>query len=621
MPFDFAMPASPGVNAMSSGATQKAGTSSKADSTSSSSGAFAGMLNEEVADAAAAPAGKDAADVTASDQVAQVAPAVPVAPVVPNVPPVAAEPLNGAVRSNGLSAEAAAAAGAGFIKKAPPQGEIPVVVEAGTNTNTNTNTSADPEVAGESTSPAGLGGAGAGAGTGANAGTGTATGPGKGLADVVRTEASGVAQHMTPGSAVPVTDQAAPSEQAQGSQDGQAAASSETAADVTVEPVRQPTEAELATELKTVVKAPVESGTAEPDLPAEPAKPTPPTQPTQPVPPASAADAEAGGEAAPAPTTTTTTTTTTTPVRTNGDPAAAAAAANEETAGQVSNTTQVTAAAATAATLTIRGAGAQGEDIAVSPVVRQDAVASTAMKPFTAPQTPQDAAEAAIAEGEGQGEGAANGRDRAQGTEGRVERPRADIDALARRQPAEARAGNPTSQHIQLPESLNAAPTATAGVTQGQQVATPQFAGGNMPMAATLAVASEMVAQHRAGASRFEIRLDPPELGRIDVRLDVDKSGNVRSHLIVERSETLDLLRADQRNLERTLEQAGFKSDPNGISMSLRDDRGGSQQNARSFQQDIAQVTVSPVQDEIAPIAAPAPRPGVSDTSNLDIRV
>ncbi len=40
-------------------------------------------------------------------------------------------------------------------------------------------------------------------------------------------------------------------------------------------------------------------------------------------------------------------------------------------------------------------------------------------------------------------------------------------------------------------------------------------------------VAIEIAGKALAGKNRFEIRLDPPELGRIEVRLDVDRDGNV----------------------------------------------------------------------------------------------
>ncbi len=71
-------------------------------------------------------------------------------------------------------------------------------------------------------------------------------------------------------------------------------------------------------------------------------------------------------------------------------------------------------------------------------------------------------------------------------------------------------------------------------------------------------VAFEVVRQFEAGNTRFQIRLDPAELGRIDIKLDVDKSGTVNARLTVERPETLDLLQRDQRALQQALQQAGL---------------------------------------------------------------
>jgi hypothetical protein len=83
-------------------------------------------------------------------------------------------------------------------------------------------------------------------------------------------------------------------------------------------------------------------------------------------------------------------------------------------------------------------------------------------------------------------------------------------------------------------------------------------------------IAVSIVAQARSGKSRFDIRLDPPELGRIDVQLNVDSGGNVSSRLIVERPETLDLLRRDAVALERALQDAGLNTG-NGMQFSLAD--------------------------------------------------
>ncbi|MEO6012590.1 MAG: flagellar hook-length control protein FliK [Devosia sp.] len=83
-------------------------------------------------------------------------------------------------------------------------------------------------------------------------------------------------------------------------------------------------------------------------------------------------------------------------------------------------------------------------------------------------------------------------------------------------------------------------------------------------------VAFEMVHQISQGASRFTIRLDPPELGRVDVKMHVAETGAVNARLIVDRAETLDLFQRDQRSLERALAQAGLDSSKTSLEFSLR---------------------------------------------------
>ena len=100
-----------------------------------------------------------------------------------------------------------------------------------------------------------------------------------------------------------------------------------------------------------------------------------------------------------------------------------------------------------------------------------------------------------------------------------------------------------------------------------------------MPIAG---VAVEIASKALAGKNRFDIRLDPPELGRIDVRLDVDKNGQVTSHLTVDRADTLDLLRRDSAGLERALQDAGLKTSDNGLQFSLRDQSRSQQQQHRA---------------------------------------
>lgn len=83
-------------------------------------------------------------------------------------------------------------------------------------------------------------------------------------------------------------------------------------------------------------------------------------------------------------------------------------------------------------------------------------------------------------------------------------------------------------------------------------------------------VAFEMVRQMHQGQSRFTIRIDPPELGRVDVKMHVDASGNVNARLTVERSETLDMFQRDRGSLEKALTQAGLDGAKTNLEFSLR---------------------------------------------------
>lgn len=116
---------------------------------------------------------------------------------------------------------------------------------------------------------------------------------------------------------------------------------------------------------------------------------------------------------------------------------------------------------------------------------------------------------------------------------------------------------------------------ATTTITAAQLTATPVT---NLAVPVS-GLAVQIAASARAGNSRFEIRLDPAELGRIDVRLDVDRHGNVTSHLTVEKPETLAMLRQDAPQLQRSLEDAGLKTGQNGLQFSLRDQSSGQQNN------------------------------------------
>jgi flagellar hook-length control protein FliK len=181
------------------------------------------------------------------------------------------------------------------------------------------------------------------------------------------------------------------------------------------------------------------------------------------------------------------------------------------------------------------------------------------------------------------------------------------------------------------PSVSNDASTTTMVTEAGQTTPT----GAAPPTAATAAVAQSAAQQAApiplaglavdiagkaiAGKNRFEIRLDPPELGRIEVRLDVDRDGNVTSRLTVDRADTFDLLRRDAAGLERALQDAGLKTADNGLQFSLRDQSTSQQQTNGGS--DVAQIVV---QDEMLPSADAIPQNYgrlLGQGGGLDIRV
>jgi flagellar hook-length control protein FliK len=99
----------------------------------------------------------------------------------------------------------------------------------------------------------------------------------------------------------------------------------------------------------------------------------------------------------------------------------------------------------------------------------------------------------------------------------------------------------------------------------------PQHAAGTPEMVPLAGIPIAIVARAEAGEKKFEIRLDPPDLGRIEVQLNVDSSGRATSHLVVDRADTLDLLRRDAPALERALQSAGLTTDDGALQFSLRD--------------------------------------------------
>ena len=157
----------------------------------------------------------------------------------------------------------------------------------------------------------------------------------------------------------------------------------------------------------------------------------------------------------------------------------------------------------------------------------------------------------------------------------------------------------------------------TAPLTASQLTVT-AATNGAVPLSG---VAMEIAASAKSGKSRFEIRLDPADLGRIDVRIDVDRNGQVTSHLTVDKPETLSMLRQDAPQLQRALDDAGFKTGDSGLQFSLRDQSSSGQNSGNDNSRNAQRLVISDEDTTRAAVTGRTYGRMLGSSSGVDIRV
>lgn len=113
--------------------------------------------------------------------------------------------------------------------------------------------------------------------------------------------------------------------------------------------------------------------------------------------------------------------------------------------------------------------------------------------------------------------------------------------------------------------------------------ATPEAAaarGARMPAHPAVAQVAVSVAKAaQDGVERITIKLQPPELGRIDVKIEVGVDGRIQAVFAAERAATVDILQREVRELERALQGAGLDAG-GGLSFGLKQNGGNGGQGA-----------------------------------------
>ncbi len=89
-------------------------------------------------------------------------------------------------------------------------------------------------------------------------------------------------------------------------------------------------------------------------------------------------------------------------------------------------------------------------------------------------------------------------------------------------------------------------------------------------------VAVQIVKSVKDGADKIKIQLSPEDLGRVEIRLEIQKDAHIKAVIAADKPETAEWLQRDAKQLERALQDAGFKTDNNSFEFQNRDQ---SQQN------------------------------------------
>lgn len=135
--------------------------------------------------------------------------------------------------------------------------------------------------------------------------------------------------------------------------------------------------------------------------------------------------------------------------------------------------------------------------------------------------------------------------------------PRETFTALLAQQENALQPAAPQALHAAAP-TTSAQSAAAATAPHAAALATP-----------TSQVGREIIRKFSGGTTRFELRLDPPELGRVEVKLEVSRDHRVTAVVAADSPQTLSELTRHARDLEQALQSAGLELSDNGLSFDL----------------------------------------------------
>lgn len=146
--------------------------------------------------------------------------------------------------------------------------------------------------------------------------------------------------------------------------------------------------------------------------------------------------------------------------------------------------------------------------------------------------------------------------------------------AAVRAEPVESGLSAALLTQTMAPHS-NATPANPYPTTMTAAVPSPVVQAKSGQMGAD--IGTEIAKVLRGDGESLLIRLDPRELGRVDVRLSFDKEGVLRAVMSVDSPVALEMLRRESGDLNRSLSEAGVRSDGQSLRFDARSGEGAGQ--------------------------------------------
>lgn len=184
---------------------------------------------------------------------------------------------------------------------------------------------------------------------------------------------------------------------------------------------------------------------------------------------------------------------------------------------------------------------------------------------------------------------------------------------------AEAPAPSPVDPGGLVSSPPLAALPAAAGWQLGPVAAASVEAGRAAAPVAPEAVLSQVtvaVARSGGAARKVELRLDPPELGRVEIHLAPTERGALHATVVAERPETHELLRRHGEVLARELVAAGYSD----VTLSFSSGGGAMERGPLARPPELRDAGFVLVVEDGAPVAEPQ-RPRAPAGGGLDIRL